>query len=297
MRRFWSGAVLGCILLVLTVGVALGQSFPSPRGYVTDEAQVLSPETVARLESRLAALEKDTTAQVAVAIVLTLDGYSVEEYAAAMFQKWGIGQKGKDNGVLFLVAFIESRVRIEVGYGLEPIITDGRAGRILDRDVVPYLRDDDFNRGITAGVAAIEEYIRSGAPPSPLEENPVQGMFAGFHLPMPLVVALGILTIYMLGFMARTRSIWAGGIWGLMLGVVLGLGWGRLWAVILLPAGLAVVGTFLDLLLSANYRGRATSGLPTGWMTSWGGFSSGGGSRFGGFGGGRSGGGGASRGF
>jgi uncharacterized protein len=298
MRRLWRGAVVACLLFACTAGVAAGQAFPTARGYVTDEAGVLSPDTVSRLETRLAALEKDTTAEVAVVVALTLDGYSIEQYAVGLFEKWGIGKRGQDNGVLFLVAYVESEVRIEVGYGLEAIITDGRAGRILDREVIPYLRDDNFDDGLTAGVSAIEEFIRSGVPPSPLEDNPVQNIFDGFRLPESLVIGMGVATVYMVGFMARTRSVWLGGIWGLILGVVLGFGFGTVVAAILLPIGLGVVGTLLDLLLSANYRGRLSSGLPTSWTSSRGGFSGGGrSSGFGGFGGGRSGGGGASRRF
>jgi len=237
-----------------------------------------------------------------VVVVTTLDGLPIEDYAVRLFERWGIGKKDKNNGVLFLVAYVESELRIEVGYGLEAVITDGRAGRILDREVIPHLRTDDFDRGITAGVAAIEGYIRDGTPAPPLDDNPVRSILEGFRLPMPLLVALGIITVYMLGFMARTRSVWLGGIWGVILGVALGFGFGRVLAILLLPVGLGMVGTFLDLLLSANYRGRSAGGLPTGWIPSRGGFSGpSGGFRssggFGGFGGGRSGGGGASRRF
>ncbi len=298
MRRVWCGIVLAFLVFASTAALAAGQDFPAPHGYVTDEAQALSPGTVAQLETRLAALERDTTAEVAVVIALTLDDYPIEQYAVGLFEEWGIGKKGNDNGVLFLVAYVENEVRIEVGYGLESIITDGRAGRILDRDVVPYLRDDDYDGGMTAGVGAIEDYIRNGVPAPPLEDNPVQNVLEGFRVPMSVLITLGMITVYMVGFMARTRSIWLGGIWGVILGAVLGLGWGRVLAMVFLPIGLGIVGTFLDLLLSANYRGRSSSGLPTGWIPSRGGFS--GGSRShssGGFGGGRSGGGGASRRF
>jgi len=94
--------------------------------------------------------------------------------------------------------------------------------------------------------------------------------------------------------MARTKSIWLGGVWGFVLGIILGFGFGGWGFLIGLPIGLAILGTLLDAVLSTNYRGRSSSGLPTNWFSSFGGFGGSGGG-FSGFGGGRSGGGGASR--
>ena len=246
----------------------------------------LSDEAVNELTARLAGLERDTSAEVAVVTIETLGGHPIEEYAAGLFERWGIGKKDKDNGVLFLVAYDESELRIEVGYGLESVITDGRAGRILDREVIPRFRDGDYDEGILAGERSIEEYIRDGAPPSIVEENPVRGLLDGFRLPTPLLIVLGIVTVYMVGYMARTRSVWLGGIWGIILGVVLGFGFGRIGAVVLLSIGLGVVGLILDAILSGNYRGRASSGMSTGWFASRGGFSGPYSGGFGGFGGG-----------
>ncbi len=294
MNRAFSAFILVCILFGLITGPALAQSFPRPLGWVSDFAGILSADTISRLENRLSILEKDTSAEVAVVTVNDLDGYSIEGYAAELFLDWNIGKKGKDNGVLFIISPKTSDIRIEVGYGLEPIITDGRAGRILDKEVIPYLKRGDFDRGIEAGVLAIEGYIRDGTPPSVVEENPVQSILSGFKLPFYILVILGFISIYMLGFMARTKSIWAGGIWGIILGLVLGFGFGRMLWIILLPLGLGFIGLLFDIVLSSNYRGRSTSGQPTGWFPSGGGFKGSGGG-FGGFGGGSSGGGGASR--
>jgi uncharacterized protein len=297
VKRLLPAIFAASIGLVFSGAAALAQDFPSPRGFVSDYAFLLSSEAIGDLEARLARLEREMSAEVAIVTVETLDGYSIEEYSVGLFENWGIGKETNDNGVLFIVAYDESEVRIEVGYGLEAILTDGRAGRILDRDVIPSFRHFEFEEGILAAAASIEGYIREGTPPSIVEENPVKGLFDGFRIPTPVLIVLGILTIYLAGFMARTRSVWLGAIWGLILGVVLGFGFGRLLAIILLPIGLGIVGLILDVILSGNYRGRVSSGRSTGWFSSGGGFSgpfnsSGG---FGGFGGGRSGGGGASR--
>jgi uncharacterized protein len=294
MKRVLIAAGLAITLIALMVFPALAQDYPKPVGYVNDFANILSPETNSSLEARLSLLEKETSSEVTFVSVETIGNSTLEEFAAGLFQDWGIGKKEKDNGVLFLVSLLEGDMRIEVGYGLESIITDGRAGRILDQDVLPLMDQGDIDQAIENGLTAIENYIREGTPPTIVEENPIQKLFNGFRLPLYTLVILGIFSIYILGFMARTKSIWLGGIWGIILGIVLGFGFGRVLWMVVLPIGLGISGTLLDAILSANYRGRSSSGLSTGWLPSGGGFRGTGGG-FGGFGGGRSGGGGASR--
>jgi uncharacterized protein len=286
---------LAVLLCALLSPLALAQDYPAPNGYVNDFSGLISAEAKARIEDRLINLEKDTSVEVAVAIIDSLNGDPIEDYASGLFEEWGIGKKGQDNGVLFLVAWDDRKTRIEVGYGIEGVITDARAGRILDQDVIPQFKNNDIEEGITAGVTAIENYVREGTPPSAIEENPVNRLVENFNLPMQLIIGLAIATTYVLGFMARTKSIWLGGIWGLILGITIGLGFGHWLTMILFPLGLGAFGTLLDILLSRNYQIRSSSGRSTGWFSSRGGFS--GGSRSGGFGGGRSGGGGASRGW
>ena len=148
---------------------ASAQTFPSSQGYVSDFAGLLSPASKAQLEARLSQLEKETTVEIAVVTIKSLEGHSVEDYASRLFEQWGVGKKGKDNGVLFLVAAEDREVRIEVGYGLESVITDGRAGRILDNDVVPHFKNGDYETGILSGVGAIEIYARGGTSPEPAQ--------------------------------------------------------------------------------------------------------------------------------
>lgn len=295
MRRFlwiWIAAIL---LFVSGSIAVVAQSFPPPQGYVSDFANLLEPATQVSLESRLELLSKETGAELAVVTVLTLDSDSIEGYAVRLFDEWGIGKAASDNGVLFITALAERQVRIEVGYGLEPIITDGRAGRILDNSVLPSFRESDYATGIVAGVDALEALIRSGAPPTFIEDNPFRGLFGDLET---LFFGIGVITMYMMSWIARTKSIWLGGIWGALIGIVLGLATGNAWALLGITLGLTAVGLLLDAVLSRNYQTRTSSGLPTTWSSSGGGFrSSSGGSSFGGFSGGRSGGGGASRGW
>jgi len=298
VRRLLAFLVLSACLAtaVLPVGSmpVSAQNFPSLTGYVNDGAGLLSPQGKAELESKLAQLEKDTTAQVFVATVKSLEGYSIEDYANRLFEKWKVGQKDKDNGVLLLVALDDRKMWIEVGYGLEPVITDGRAGRIRDADVIPMFKKDDYEGGIKAGAASIEKYIRDGTPPAPLEENPVKSMFGDFVFAFFI---LSIITIYLSGFMARSKSIWVGGIWGVIAGAIMGLTIGGIAALVVMPLIFAGLGLGTDFLLSRNYQKLKEAGKSTDWHRTGGGFWGGfGGGSGGGFGGGFGGGGGGSSG-
>jgi len=300
MRRLVAGIVLLFSLLILIAGgTVFAQTFPSPQGYVSDFAGLLSAEGKAQLEDQLSRLEQDTTAEVAVVTIKSLEGSTIEDYASRLFETWGIGKKGQDNGVLFLVAQEDRKLRIEVGYGLETIITDSRAGRIRDNDILPYFREDDYEKGIIAGVNAIETYIRGGTPPEPLAENPVSDSIGWTF---PILIVATIVGSYLTGFMARSKSVWLGGIFGGVVGVLMGLAVGGIAALIVCTILSGGFGAGLDFLLSRNYRNRKSKGGPTSWNKTWGGFWGGGGGSghsggFGGFGGGMSGGGGASGGW
>ena len=303
MKRVFISLVLAVIsvILLLPLGTAFvsAQNFPAYQGFVNDYAGLLTPQVKDQLEAKLTQLQKDTTAQVAVVTVKSLEGDTIEDYAVRLFEKWGIGQKDKNNGVLFLVALDDRKIRIEVGYGLEPVITDGRAGRIRDNDVLPSFKKGDYEGGIVAGVNSIEDYIRKGTPPAPLEDNPVKNIFGDWVVAF---LVLSFITVYISGFMARSKSIWLGGIWGTIAGVIIGLAIGGVAALIIVPIIFAGLGLGTDYLLSKNYQKQVAAGNSTQWHKTWGGFGglgggSGGGGGFGGFGGGMSGGGGASGGW
>jgi uncharacterized protein len=294
MKRFLFAVFLVLVLALVPAWPVLAITFPKAQGFVSDLAGLIAPADRAGLETRLSLLEKETTAEVAVVTVFDLGGTTIEDYASQLFDAWGIGKKDQDNGVLFIVALSERKARIEVGYGLEPIITDGRAGRILDQKVIPEFKNGDYSTGILQGAAAIEEYIRAGTAPGPLEDNPARSLLGDNTA---LLAWLGIITIYLMGFMARSKSIWLGSIWGGIVGIILGLTLGNVGATMLLAIAGGALGAFLDFLLSRNYKERAGSGMATGWYASGGGFRGGGGGGFGGFSGGSSGGGGASRGW
>jgi uncharacterized protein len=150
------------LLVLISVG-ALAQEIPAPQGYVSDYAEVLTPQTRDKLTALLQELEQKTTAQIAVLTVKTTQPYDDFEYALKVFDSWKIGQKGKENGALFFVAVEDRRVRIVTGYGLEGILPDGRVGAILDEFVLPEFREGRFDEGISKGVWAVALIIAKDA--------------------------------------------------------------------------------------------------------------------------------------
>ena len=128
---------------------------PHADGYVTDRASLLSPSTKAELEAQLRAFEDRTSNQVVVATFPSLEGDSLEAFSIRLAEAWKAGQKHRDNGVIFLIFKNDRKIRIEVGYGLEGVLTDALSGQIISRVVAPYFRQGDYEGGIMAGTDAI----------------------------------------------------------------------------------------------------------------------------------------------
>jgi len=128
---------------------------PRPTSYVVDLAGIIDPVAEEGLNSYLRELDKKTGAQVVILTIKSLDGESIEGFSIDMAEKWGLGQKGKDNGVLFTVSTGDRRYRIEVGYGLEGLLPDSFAGSIGRRYLVPYFKKRQFSKGITYAALAI----------------------------------------------------------------------------------------------------------------------------------------------
>ena len=150
------------VLLLFNAVGAFGQlSVPQHGGFwVHDEAGVLSAATKSQLESQLKAERDSTSNQIAVLIIPTLNGESIEAYSLKVAEQWGLGQESKDNGVLLLIAVNDRQLRIEAGSGLEGVLTDAMSSRINRNEIAPYFRNGDYNQGVMAGVTAIIEAIR-----------------------------------------------------------------------------------------------------------------------------------------
>lgn len=165
---------------------------PPPTGLVTDAAHVLSEPDRAALDARLRAFEQATTVEFAVAIVPSLGGDTIEAYANRLFHAWGIGKKGADNGLLFLWAPSERKLRFEVGYGLEARLPDGRAGQIIREAIAPRFREGQFVAGLNAGVSAVVAQLGQdhvSAPATPSDVHPV-ALFFFVVLPVGFVLGL-----------------------------------------------------------------------------------------------------------
>jgi len=133
----------------------VGHDLPAAGGRVVDGANVLPADTRAALEKRLAKVERQSKHQFVVVTVKSLGGESVEAYSLRLFNSWGIGRKGVNDGVGLLVVPDDRKVRIEVGDGLGKALTDAEAGAIIEKDIVPRFKAGDMPGGITAGSEAI----------------------------------------------------------------------------------------------------------------------------------------------
>jgi uncharacterized protein len=148
------------LLLAVVPARAADPTFPELNGRrVVDEAHILSAADRASLTDEMAALEARNTDQVVVVTVPSLQGVEIEDYGYKLGRRWQIGQKGLNNGLLLIVAPAERKVRIEVGYGLEDVMTDAMSSHILQEDVLPRFRRNDYPGGISEGVSDIIEQL------------------------------------------------------------------------------------------------------------------------------------------
>lgn len=150
--------------LLACVGVAQAAlSFPALSGRVVDTAQMIDPAVREQITQQLQALEQTRGDQIVVVTVPDLQGVPIEDYGYQLGRQWGIGQKGKDNGVLLIVVPSDHKVRIEVGRRLEPILTDALSSIIINHAIVPEFRKGDFAAGIKAGVRDIKDVLLGDA--------------------------------------------------------------------------------------------------------------------------------------
>ena len=154
LRGVFSLAVL---VLLVSVGAAFAAApkFPPLTGRVVDNANILSPEAEAKLTTELATLESQTGRQLVVATLPDLQGYEIEDYGYQLLRTWGIGSKERDDGAILIVAPSERKVRVEVGYGLEPVLTDALSSLIINRTIIPAFKQGNMEQGVVDGTRAI----------------------------------------------------------------------------------------------------------------------------------------------
>jgi len=226
-RPGWGAAILGVAALLWTAALA-APTFPPLTGRVVDGANMLSPAVEASLNDKLAALETQTGRQLVVATLPSLQGYEIEDYGYQLGRAWGIGDAKADTGVLLIVAPNERQVRIEVGYGLEPILTDALSSTILQGQVLPRFKAGDMEAGVVAGADAIAAQLalpadeaaaraRAAAAKPKAQSDPRSGF------PILLVI---IFLVFMFTRGRRGRG-GAGALPWILLGALSGRGGGR----------------------------------------------------------------------
>ncbi|MFN3725119.1 MAG: TPM domain-containing protein [Allosphingosinicella sp.] len=239
--------MLRALLIALAALIALpahAQDFPQLTGRVVDQANLLSPQQEAELTQRLEALERQNSRQLVVATVADLQGYEIADYGYQLGRHWGIGQGEANNGIILLVAPTEKKVRIEVGYGLEPIVTDALAWLIIRDTILPRFRAGDMPGGIIAGADALIQQLQ--APPEAAEQRAMEAAGArrqaqandgGEETIWPMLIAMFVIFFVVLpalGFGARRGRYYRRGgsglgpviLWGLASGMSSGRGGG-----------------------------------------------------------------------
>lgn len=221
-------ATLACVFAILAVGSLRGQKPAdlTPRGYVNDFAGILDATTTQQLTAICTEIDQKADAQMAIAIVASLNGEDVEQYSIELATKWGVGPKGKSRGLLILLAPKEHKYRFEVGYGLESILPDGKVGSI-GREAVPLLRNQDYNGAVLLMTRRVAEAIAAdrgitltsltglpGAPTQNENEGPQPPPAWVVVLLILIFVFVGVPIIWSLLFGARiARGYRGGGMW------------------------------------------------------------------------------------
>lgn len=275
--------------LVILPIIAFAYTSPGkPQGFVSDYAKVISSTAVSSIENQLQSLKNLTGVEVAVVTIPSLQNETIETYAEKLFREWGIGTKGKDNGLLILVAPNDRMVKIEVGYGLEGVIPDSIADGIIRKEMLPQFKLGDYSMGISSAVNVIVGIINNTTDKSIYSDVPKKSG-SGVNIEF-VIFFLFIVANILAQYLSKTKSWWLGGLIGAGIGVVVSLFIGFLFyglgAIILL----AIIGLIFDYFVS-KIGPRGPGGHGGIWFGGGGHGSSGG---FGGFGGGMSGGGGAS---
>lgn len=261
MRR----RIIAFLLLLFSALHVFAQEIPprpNPPRLVTDFTGTLTESELSALENKLVAFNDSSSVQIAVVIMSTLDGYPLSDYSFKLAEQWGIGQKGKNNGALLLISLNERKMFIAPGYGLEGAMPDAYAKRIIEEDIKPYFKQQQYYEGIDAGTTQIMNLARGDYQP----KAPAKRKGKGLSIPALLIMA----ALFAFVFFNRIRSV---NRYSSLNSIPFWAAWG--------------------LLNAARGRQSGSWGNFTSGGGGFGGFGGGGGGGFGGFGGGSFGGGGA----
>lgn len=276
---------------VFSLDVPPSPSLGSP---VVDTSKTLSEQEIEQIAGAINASRQDKSYQLAVLMISTLEGRAIEDYSLEVARKWGVGEKVNNNGVLLLVAKNDKKMRIEVGRGVEGNLTDVQAGRIIRNVMAPQFRQGNFSQGIIEAIEVIQN-VMDGK-----EDSRANEQVASLE---EVISTIGFASLFgiswLAAILARSKSWWAGGVIGAVIGLVICLfaGWALVSVIGLI--GLIIGGLGLDYAVSKNYKKHVGHGSNAAWWAggSWPGGGHNGHGGGGSFGGGGFGGGGASGGW
>lgn len=251
-------AGLTALFALVPQAFAADPTFPTLSGRVVDQAELLTPEAETAIAAKLARLETDTGDQFVVVTLDSLQDYEIEDYGYRLGRAWGIGNAENDSGVLLIVAPNERKVRLEVGYGLEPVLTDALSNQIIQTDILPAFREGGYARGIENGVDAVIAQLRL----DPAEAQARAAEAAPSEAEAPIFPGIIIALIFIFFFLSLLRGIGRRG---------RKRGAGRSGIDPILVWGAAEI-------LSNVSRGSSRGSSGSSWGSSGGGFSGGGGS-------------------
>jgi len=273
------------LLLFVVISVAVfflplkALDLPALKGHVNDYADIISPAVKEKIESRLESIDESDSTQIVVVTINSLEGTPIEDFGIQLAEKWKIGQVRKDNGVLFIVSKTDKQMRIEVGRGLEGVLTDLRAGRIIDNVVRPRFQSGDYDAGFLDGTEAIIAACRGEFK----NDTPKTSKGNGIGTPFILIIIGIYIAIVVLSNISRALASVAGGV-ALPLLVTFGLFHLGLIGIIVVALIGLLLGFIIPLIPIGGGGSSSGGGFWSGGSGSGGGFSGGGGS----FGGGGS---------
>jgi uncharacterized protein len=276
------------LTLALTLALLPTASFafdvPENDGFVTNETSLITISQENDLENTLSQYQKDTSNEIAILLIPTLSGATLEDAALATLRDWGVGSQ-KNNGIVILLVEDTHDINIQTGYGMEGPVPDIVAKGIIDTDIIPHFRNAEYYEGLAAAVDSLKKHIGGEYTAERYTETESGGFFKF------IIVFIFIFFNFLASIFGRTKSWWLGGVVGGIFGLVLMLIYSWWIAIPILTA----LGLFFDFIVSRNPpRNRRGRGGGFWGGGGFGGGSSGGGGGFGGFGGGSGGGGGAS---
>ncbi len=262
------------LLIVLPLPLAALDA-PSLQGRVNDQARLLSPAAAARIDQKLAAFERDSSNQIVVLTIPSLQGDDIDQFSIRVAEAWKLGQKGKDNGVLLIIAQAERKVRIEVGMGLQGVLPDISASKIIREIMRPHLKSGNFDQAVDSATDAIIAATKGEFKASP-QDAKKRHKKASSSIPGSFIVLLAAVAVAAVaaGFLSRYLAGAAGAV-GLPLAAAFSFSGMSLMTLALIGVGGLVAGILLSMLVSAIMSGGGGGGFYGG---GWGGGYYGGGS-------------------